>query len=107
MPDKVTTKSRCSTTGEEALLVFLKRMTYPARGNDLIGFFRRCEGWISEVVQACLEHLLPIAEKLVKNFDHVRVSHCVCVRACVCVFGLKIAYLFPGARVRSVTLLRP
>eukprot|EP00622_Pseudochattonella_farcimen_P003005 FR738081.1.p1 GENE.FR738081.1~~FR738081.1.p1 ORF type:complete len:342 (+),score=65.67 FR738081.1:121-1146(+) len=74
MPDKVTTKSRCSTTGEEALLVFLKRMTYPARGNDLIGFFRRCEGWISEVVQACLEHLLPIAEKLVKNFDHVRVK---------------------------------
>ena len=48
-------------------------MTYPARWIDLQHFFRRSEGWLSEVCEAVRLHLDKIARKLLIQFDHKRI----------------------------------
>ena len=103
MPAVFRTPSRCKCDGEEALLVFLRasadlgvfissppcsaashilalawhpwfqRVTYPARWIDLQHFFRRSEGWLSEVCEAVRLHLDKIARKLLLQFDHKRI----------------------------------
>ena len=69
IPAFFVTRSRCRLSGEEALLMFLKRMSYPDRLRNLIRFFNRSYGYISEMVEAVRKHLHGIARKLLLRFD--------------------------------------
>ena len=48
-------------------------MGYPARWIDMQHFFKRSEGWLSEVCEAVRLHLDQIARKLLLQFDHKRI----------------------------------
>ena len=48
-------------------------MGYPVRWIDLQHFFKRSEGWLSEVCEAVRLHLHQIARKLLLQFDHKRI----------------------------------
>lgn len=72
MPEFFYTRSRFRLDGEEALLVFLHRMCYANRLNDMEFFFKRSYGYLSEMVEAVRVYLGSIAQKLVLQFDHVR-----------------------------------
>lgn len=73
MPHFVRTRSGCVLDGEEALLIFLKRMSYPNRIVELLDFFGRSVGYLSEMVEAVRSHLHQIAQRLVLHFDHLRI----------------------------------
>ena len=60
----------CRIDGEEALLIFLKRMAYACRWVDLEFFFGRCEGYLSTVCSAVLDIIYPFAYHLLHEFDH-------------------------------------
>ena len=64
IPAFVRTRYRCCLDGEEALLMYLKRLAYPDRLVDLQTFFRRSVGYISEMVEAVRKILHPISKKM-------------------------------------------
>jgi hypothetical protein len=97
IPQHIVTQSNCRIDGEEAMLVFLKvimfvhrilrklsltslilflysqRLAYPNRLTDLMSFFRKSIGALSEIISAVRVHLHPIAHKLLMEFDHRRI----------------------------------
>ena len=64
----------CVSSGEEALLMYLKRTSFPTRLVDLETFFERSITYISEIVEGVRLHLDPIAVKLLLEFDHDRLE---------------------------------
>ena len=55
--------------GDEALLIYLKRMAYPNRLADLEPMFGRSPTWLSRVVDAVRQHLDPIASAKLDQLD--------------------------------------
>jgi hypothetical protein len=74
MPEEVRTRTGCCMSGEEALLMFLKRMSYPERTVGLMHFFGCCSGYISDMVDAVREHLHKKAVKMTRRFDASRIK---------------------------------
>ena len=73
IPNEFLLPCRGRIDGEEALLLFLRRMTYPGRITDMMGMFHRSQGYVSETVEVVRLYLMAIAEPLVRNFDHRRI----------------------------------
>jgi len=55
--------------GEEAFLIFCRRLATPSRLVDLQFFFQRGVGSISEIIAAVMKHLEPIARSKLDQFD--------------------------------------
>ena len=70
MPASMKTKCGCRISGEEALLIYLKKSAYPSRLAELKGFFGRSSGAISEICTAVRAHLVPLAHSKLDDFDH-------------------------------------
>ena len=73
-PDQFRTRSRCVCEGEEALLIYLKRMSYPNRWVDLEFFFCASQGWLSEVCDEVNEHLYEFSYHLINEYDRERIA---------------------------------
>mmetsp|Transcript_22628 Transcript_22628/g.77577 ORF Transcript_22628/g.77577 Transcript_22628/m.77577 type:complete len:624 (-) Transcript_22628:25-1896(-) len=74
MPEFVRTAGRCCLSGEEALLLFLKRLSYPDRLVGLVRFFSRSTGWISEMFDAVRRHLDGLTDKMMFDLDWERIK---------------------------------
>jgi hypothetical protein len=63
------TKNGCVLDGEEGLLMYLKRLSYPDRHLNLVRFFGRSTGFISGMVDRVREYLDVVAARLLRKFD--------------------------------------
>ncbi|ETI53771.1 hypothetical protein F441_03368 [Phytophthora nicotianae CJ01A1] len=71
LPDPFPTRQRYLVLALEAVCIFLRRMAYPARLDDLKDLFGRDEAAISSISNAVLEYRYDTYHKFL-NFDQVR-----------------------------------
>ena len=83
-PDKITLQSRHTVTGEECLLLLLRRLTYPVRFCDLAQTFGRSESPLSIIFNHALDHVYEKTKHLLE-FDWERLTPAYLERMCALV----------------------
>lgn len=73
IPDEFRSPNHCVCEGEEALLLYLKRLSYPNRWCDMAFFFSASEGWCSEICKEVEEHLFGFSWHLTHEMDEARI----------------------------------
>lgn len=73
--DFIVTENRCMFTTDEALMLFLRRMSYPQRLTDLVSFWGRSPDQWSRVFKYMLHHIYSTFERVLQDSIHVWVPH--------------------------------
>jgi hypothetical protein len=66
---------RLNLPGDEALLIFLKILSYPTRYEDVVDFFGRCRGYLSHVFNSIVNHIYDTFHHIIdgsNDFTHLR-----------------------------------
>ena len=69
LPDEMTFSNRCKATGEEALCLLLRRLTYPCRYADLLPIFGRSFGAMSVIFNETLDYVWDRFAHLLTDMD--------------------------------------